>query len=66
VQKVSIKYYTCRAQYFLVLSMELLLHIILLAPRILRWLLNFWKICAPLILILSSHIWLSVSRDFLL
>lgn len=24
------------------------LHIVLLKPRILRWLLNFWKMCAPL------------------
>ena len=25
------------------------LHVTLLAPRILRWLLEFWKICAPLL-----------------
>jgi len=26
-----------------------LLHVTLLAPRILRWLLDFWKICAPMV-----------------
>jgi len=26
-----------------------LLHGTLLAPRILRWLLDFWKICAPVV-----------------
>jgi len=35
-----------RMIYILVLSMELL-HVTLLAPGILRWLLGFWKICLP-------------------
>ena len=29
-------------------SIWILLHIALLAPRILKWLSDFWKICAPL------------------
>ena len=41
-----------------------LIHIILLALRILRWPLNIWKLCEPLVLILSSHIWVFVPRDF--
>ena len=30
------------------LWVQKLLHVILLVPRIVRWLLDFWKICAPL------------------
>jgi hypothetical protein len=31
------------------LSVWNLLHVTVLAPRILRWLLDFWQICAPLV-----------------
>ena len=30
------------------------LHVTILAPRILRWLLDFWKICAPMLHTYSS------------
>jgi hypothetical protein len=33
---------------------ENLLHSTLMAPRVLRWLLDFWKICTPLIIIIHS------------
>jgi hypothetical protein len=36
-------------------SIRNLLLVTLLTPRILRWLLDFWKICAPLLCITADH-----------
>ena len=33
---------------------------VFMAPRVLRWLLEFWKICAPLFIYLSTDLLITV------
>jgi len=41
--------WTIQACNGIALPVRSLLHAAFLAPRILRWLLDFWKICTPLV-----------------
>lgn len=46
---VATKYCTVAKKHFWVGSMDTLFLVALLAPRILTWLLDFWKICESLL-----------------